>query len=98
MLLLLSAISCLPARGERRQASNGVSYHCALELASDLLADLFTFFSPPTLYFPFFVLTAPDAALPMKPCYEEAQAERGVCDAIDASFWCWCVAGAVGIQ
>lgn len=39
-------------------------YHitCALELASDLLADVFTFFSPPAPSRPFFVLTAPDAA------------------------------------
>jgi hypothetical protein len=62
-------------------------YHvtCALELASDLLVDLFTFFSPPAPYSPFFVLAAPDAASPMKPCDEEAQAEGGVCDAIDES-------------
>ena len=35
-------------------------YHvtCVLELASDLLADLFTFFSPPVPYPPLFVLTA----------------------------------------
>jgi hypothetical protein len=39
-------------------------YHmtCALELASDLLADVFTLFSPPTPYPPLFVLTPPDAA------------------------------------
>jgi hypothetical protein len=38
-------------------------YHvtCALELASDLLADVFTFFSPPAPCPPLFVLTAPDA-------------------------------------
>ena len=34
-------------------------YHmtCALELASDLLADIFTFFSPPAPYPPLFLLT-----------------------------------------
>ena len=39
-------------------------YHiiCALELASDLLADVFTFFSPPAPYPPLFVLTPPDTA------------------------------------
>jgi hypothetical protein len=37
-------------------------YHvtCALELASDLLADIFTFFRPPAPYLPLFVLTPPD--------------------------------------
>jgi hypothetical protein len=36
-------------------------YHvtCALELASDLLADVFTFFSPPTPYSSLFVRTPP---------------------------------------
>lgn len=39
-------------------------YHltCALELASDLLADVFTFFSPPAPYPPLFVLSAPEEA------------------------------------
>ena len=39
-------------------------YHvaCAVELATDILIDLFTFFSPPPPYSQFFVLTAPDAA------------------------------------
>lgn len=37
-------------------------YHvtCALELASDLLADIFTFFCPPAPSPPLFVLTPPD--------------------------------------
>jgi hypothetical protein len=41
-----------------------IVYHvtCALELATDILVDLFTFFSPPPPYERFFVLTAPDAA------------------------------------
>ena len=49
-------------------------YHitCALELASDLLADVFTFFSPPAPSLPFFVLTAPDAASCQVPCDENA--------------------------
>jgi hypothetical protein len=39
-------------------------YHaaCAVELATDILVDLFTFFSPPAPYERLFVLTAPDAA------------------------------------
>ncbi len=38
-------------------------YHaaCAVELATDILVDLFTFLSPPPPYKRFFVLTAPDA-------------------------------------
>ena len=38
-------------------------YHaaCAVELATDILVDLFTFLSPPPPYERFFVLTAPDA-------------------------------------
>jgi len=38
-------------------------YHvtCALELATDLLVDLYTFFSPPAPYPPLFVLTTPEA-------------------------------------
>src|SRR5690348_11827896 len=35
---------------------------CALELATDLMVDLYTFFSPPAPYPPLFVLTAPEAA------------------------------------
>jgi hypothetical protein len=39
-------------------------YHaaCAVELATDLLVDLYTFLSPPTPYSRLFVLTASDAA------------------------------------
>jgi hypothetical protein len=39
-------------------------YHaaCAVELATDILTDLFTFLSPPPPYERFFVLTASDAA------------------------------------
>ena len=38
-------------------------YHvtCALELATDLMVDLYTFFSPPAPYPSLFVLTAPEA-------------------------------------
>src|SRR6266566_2381482 len=52
-------------------------YHitCALELASDLLADVFTFFSPPTPYSSLFVLTPPDAASCLVPCGERGQTE-----------------------
>jgi len=52
-------------------------YHitCALELASDLLADVFTFFSPPAPYPPLFVLTAPGAASRKMAYGERAQTE-----------------------
>ena len=55
-------------------------YHitCALELASDLLADVFTFFSPPAPYPPLFVLTPPDAASAMMAHGERAQTEGGI--------------------
>ena len=43
---------------ERSQAVYHVT--CALELATDLLVDLATFFNPPAPYPPLFVLTAPD--------------------------------------
>jgi hypothetical protein len=40
------------------------AYHaaCAVELATEILVDLFTFLSPPAPYQPFFVLWTPDAA------------------------------------
>jgi hypothetical protein len=43
-------------------------YHaaCAVELATDILVDLFTFLSPPPPYEQFFVLTGPDAAPPQQ--------------------------------
>lgn len=55
-------------------------YHitCALELASDLLADVFTFFSPPAPYPPLFVLTSPDAASATMACGERAQTEGDI--------------------
>ncbi len=39
-------------------------YHvtCALELATDILVDLYIFFSPPAPFQPFFVLRTPDTA------------------------------------
>lgn len=39
-------------------------YHvtCALELATDLLVDLATFFSPPVPYQPLYALTLPEAS------------------------------------
>ncbi len=51
-------------------------YHvtCALELATDLLVDLATFFHPPTLYQPLYVLTPPDAASAMMACGEQVPA------------------------
>ncbi len=59
-------------------------YHitCALELASDLLADVFTFFCPPAPYSPLFVLTAPEAASLTMPGGERAQTE-GVTHAVN---------------
>jgi hypothetical protein len=38
-------------------------YHatCAIELATELMVDLFTFFSPPVPYKRLFVLSAPEA-------------------------------------
>lgn len=52
-------------------------YHvtCALELATDLLVDLATFFHPPAPYPPLFVLTTLDAASAMTACGERAQTE-----------------------
>jgi hypothetical protein len=47
-------------------------YHatCALEVATDILVDLYTFFSPPAPNPPFFVLRTPDAASPQQPSRE----------------------------
>jgi hypothetical protein len=44
-------------------------YHvtCALELATDIMVDLYTFFSPPAPYSQLYVLTTPEAASPMMP-------------------------------
>ena len=55
-------------------------YHvtCALELATDLLVDLATFFHPPTLYQPLYVLTPPDAASAMMACGEQVPTEGDI--------------------
>ena len=45
---------------------------CAVELATDILVDLFTFLSPPPPYERFFVLTPPDAV----PCVPPAGENR----------------------
>jgi hypothetical protein len=47
-------------------------YHaaCAVELATDILVDLFTFLSPPPPYERFFVLTASDASPPWRTAEE----------------------------
>src|SRR5258708_27103740 len=52
-------------------------YHvtCALELATDLLVDLATFFDPPAPCPPLFVLTTPDAASATTACGERACTE-----------------------
>lgn len=41
---------------------------CALQPATDILVDLFTFFSPPVPYHQLFVLTAPEAG-----CFPKAR-------------------------
>lgn len=43
-------------------------YHvaCALELATEILVDVFTFFSPPAPYPPLSMLTAPGTAVPVE--------------------------------
>lgn len=48
-------------------------YHvtCALELATDFMVDLYTFFSPPAPYPPLFVLTAPEAVSARMPHSEK---------------------------
>jgi len=47
-------------------------YHatCALELATDILVDLYTFFSPPAPFQPFFGLWTPDVTAPVPPAEE----------------------------
>ena len=44
-------------------------YHatCALELATDILVDLYTFFSPPAPFQPFFGLWTPDVTALVPP-------------------------------
>src|SRR6266487_1284825 len=55
-------------------------YHvtCALELATDRPGDLATFFHPPTLYQPVYVLTPPDAASRMMACGEQVPTEGDI--------------------
>jgi hypothetical protein len=52
-------------------------YHvtCALELATDIMVDLSTFFSPPAPYPQLYVLAAPDAASAMMPRGERVPTE-----------------------
>jgi hypothetical protein len=59
-------------------------YHdtCALELVTDLLVDLATFFSPPAPYPQLFVLTAPEAVSRRRPHSERVQTE-GVTHAVN---------------
>jgi hypothetical protein len=47
-------------------------YHaaCAAALATEILVDLYTFFSPPAPYERLFVLTAPDAVPPQQTAVE----------------------------
>jgi hypothetical protein len=55
-------------------------YHvaCALELATDLLVDLYTFFNPPASYSPLYVLTPPDAVSRMMVCGERVLTEGDI--------------------
>ncbi|HVB72751.1 MAG TPA: hypothetical protein VNE38_04270 [Ktedonobacteraceae bacterium] len=59
-------------------------YHvtCALELATDLLVDLYTFFSPPAPYPQLFVLTASETVSRIMPHSEKVQRE-GVTHAVN---------------
>ena len=59
-------------------------YHvtCALELATDLLVDLATFFHPPVPHQPLYVLTPPEAASARMPHSERVQTE-GVTHAVN---------------
>ena len=52
-------------------------YHvtCALELATDLMVDLYTFFSPPAPSHPLYILTAPEAASVMMPRGDRVRTE-----------------------
>src|SRR5713101_4396323 len=47
-------------------------YHaaCAVQLATDIMVDLYTFLSPPAPYERLFVLTAPDTTPPQRPSGE----------------------------
>src|SRR5436305_14059958 len=55
-------------------------YHvtCALELATERPGDLATFFHPPPLYQPLYVLTPPDAASAMMACGEQVPTEGDI--------------------
>src|SRR2546430_8990260 len=55
-------------------------YHtaCAAALATEILVDLYTFFSPPAPYSRLFVLTAPEAAPIPDPTLQEGM--KGVCE------------------
>ena len=64
--------------------TNQTVYHvtCAIQLASEIMVDLYTFFSPPAPYPQLFVLTTPDAASATMPCGERVQTE-GVTHAVN---------------
>ena len=59
-------------------------YHaaCAIQCATEILVDCFTFFSPPAPYPPLFVLTAPEAVSRGIPHRERVQTE-GVTHAVN---------------
>jgi len=64
--------------------ANQIVYHvtCALELATDLMVDLFTFFNPPAPYPPLFVLTTPDAVSRIVP-HSERVPTKGAIHAVN---------------
>jgi hypothetical protein len=59
-------------------------YHaaCAIQLATDIMVDVFTFFSPPAPYPQLFVLTAPETASARMPYCERVRTE-GVTHAVN---------------
>jgi hypothetical protein len=59
-------------------------YHvtCALELATEIMVDLYTFFSPPAPCPQLYVLTTPEAVSLTMPCDERVQTE-GVTHAVN---------------
>ena len=66
---------CVSACHERRCPRRPCTMSPARSrLATDLLVDLATFFHPPTLYQPLYVLTPPDAASAMMACGEQVPA------------------------
>jgi len=66
ILLLLQAIDCLP------QIISDDAEHaaCAVQIATEIMVDLYTFLRPPALSHQLFILWAPEAAPPQETCVE----------------------------